>query len=273
MQMAGYRSARLNTLDQIDQQGNLIISIRDRTIEWNFVPSPEKWERSSERRCDAMKRTWVITLVIVLLTLGVPTWFSMAGLIQMRDNAQLVRAVKKGELIRVEALLARGADPNSRDYDEPLDAPTQNQSVFYALQSNGMSSWRGQRRKTVLEYAVDKDRENIELVRTLVQHGAKVDQPDDGGMTPTMIASWNNATETLNLLLDKGANVNFADKNGVTALMFAAMNGSMEAVKLLRAHGADPTVKDGTGQTALDKAESLGKGQVAQLLKPVTKRK
>ena len=60
-----------------------------------------------------------------------------------------------------------------------------------------------------------------------------VDEKDENGMTPLMVASANSHCEVVELLLDKGAAVDEQNKNGKTALMLAKDYGHTEVVQLL----------------------------------------
>ncbi|HLK61388.1 MAG TPA: ankyrin repeat domain-containing protein [Chthonomonadaceae bacterium] len=214
-----------------------------------------------------MNRKRIIGLVIVLILVALPTWSALSGLQRMRTNVLLVQAAKKGDLARATSLLSQGADPNCRDYDEHPSEEVQNQPMYSAGMQSGMIPWAGDRHKTVLQCALAREHENVELVRLLLQHGAKIQTTDEAGTTPLMLAAWFNAVESMKLLIGNGADVNVTDKNGYTPLMMAASNGSVEATKLLLSRGADPKVKDSLGQTAQDKADMLGKTQVAQVLR------
>ncbi len=59
-------------------------------------------------------------------------------------------------------------------------------------------------------------------------------------------------------LISKGADVNDRNDNGATPLMLAAMRGNKESVELLAAKGADVNVKANKGETALHLAAISG---------------
>src|SRR4051794_13963135 len=110
-----------------------------------------------------MNRKRIIGLTILLIVCGLPIWGVMSGLLRMRNNARLIQATKLGNLQEVESLLRRGSDPNSRDYDDHLNEIIQSSPANYGALQMGMSPWSGNRRMTVLECAVHRDRENAEL--------------------------------------------------------------------------------------------------------------
>ena len=71
--------------------------------------------------------------------------------------------------------------------------------------------------------------------------------------TPTAVI------QTVTLLLEHGAKVDTPENNGVYPLMRAAETGNLELVKLLIAHGADINVRDIKGRTVLEYARE-GRG-------------
>src|SRR5262249_17449499 len=91
-------------------------------------------------------------------------------------------------------------------------------------------------------------RPRSEVLRLLLDRGAKADATDDDGRTPLMFA---NSAAKVKLLVACGAVVNAADKWGETALMKAATAGDVEVVQALLDGGADVNARDPTGATAL----------------------
>jgi len=71
--------------------------------------------------------------------------------------------------------------------------------------------------------------------------------------TPTAVIN------TVTLLLEHGAKVDMPENNGVYPLMRAAQTGNLDLVKLLLAHGADINVRDNKGHTVLEYAKE-GRG-------------
>ncbi|MBI1759844.1 MAG: ankyrin repeat domain-containing protein, partial [Acidobacteria bacterium] len=67
-------------------------------------------------------------------------------------------------------------------------------------------------------------------------------------------------------LLRAGCDVNAADSNGSTPLMYAVRYNRPTTIRLLLQHGADIKAKDKSGLTALELAKQLGKPEIAQLL-------
>jgi uncharacterized protein len=124
------------------------------------------------------------------------------------NNEALLNAARDGDMGKVEQLLGRGADINSRD----------------------INGW------TPLMFAVGSS--HSKLTRLLLERGAAVNGQTKQGLTPLMKATLHNNSEILSLLLGKGADVNLRNAEGKTALDTAKDKGHKEAIELLNEHGA-----------------------------------
>jgi len=94
-----------------------------------------------------------------------------------------------------------------------------------------------------------------------------VNQPDERGFTPLVLATYLNQKDVTELLLANGADINAQDAMmGNTALMGVCFKGSHELAKLLVEKGADTTLKNKQGETALDFAQKGGFEEIVGLL-------
>jgi len=152
--------------------------------------------------------------------------------------SELSLAAMKGDVEKVELLLADGADVNG-------------------AQGDG---------STALHWAAY--REDAELVRRLLEAGADVTKRTRvGEMTPLFMAAQSGSGPAVELLLEAGADAGLASTNGTTPLMVAAASGSVAAVGPLLDHGVDPNAVDvNHGQTALMFAAASGRIDVMRLL-------
>ena len=82
-----------------------------------------------------------------------------------------------------------------------------------------------------------------------------------------MAAAMVNNTEVLRTLLDAGAKVNVTSNDGVTALMLAADEGHVNNVQLLIKASADINARDKSGKTALQYAQEKEHRVIVRLLK------
>ncbi len=68
----------------------------------------------------------------------------------------------------------------------------------------------------------------------LILAGAKLNAAEKGAATPLMHAAYRNQLDMLRLLVEKGAQVDYHDANGDSALSFAQEQGHQEALEYLQ---------------------------------------
>lgn len=120
---------------------------------------------------------------------------------------------------------------------------------------------------------------DLDSMKLLLDHGAHVDLPNRGGITPVMAAAGvgsssidtrgdytvpdvgERSRKAIQMLVEHGADIHAADEYGRTPLHGAAGWGWNEAVEYLVAQGADPMAKAQGGITPLDSAngQSIGR--------------
>ncbi|KAF0709758.1 hypothetical protein As57867_005715, partial [Aphanomyces stellatus] len=81
-------------------------------------------------------------------------------------------------------------------------------------------------------------RGHVDIVRTLLGSGAKIDCADNNGVTSLLIASVE-VLGDVKVLLARGADIYLAERHGMTHLLFACQNGHCEIVKALLGNGAN----------------------------------
>ena len=207
-------------------------------------------------------------------------------------GADLHVAARAGDVAAIAELLAKGADPNSRDGlgGTPLHDATWggHRKVVELLLSKGanVNARHKEGGSTPLHYAVITDRiEMVELLlargadpklrygqgstilhlsanrgyvsmsKYLIAQGAELNVRDDAGATPLEEAVWKGRVELVRLLLDNGAladDVNPKSGDGLTHI--AARRGHADVLALLIERGADPLKKSKEGATPIDEA-------------------
>ena len=103
---------------------------------------------------------------------------------------------------------------------------------------------------TILIIAIIEDY-TTDIVKLLLDRGAKIDEKNNKGQTAMMFASLKGFKEIVKLLLDYGANVDEKNNEGYTAMMFASLKGFKEVVKLLLDYGAEVDEKNNKGFNAI----------------------
>ncbi|KAJ6261091.1 Serine/threonine-protein phosphatase [Drechslerella dactyloides] len=123
---------------------------------------------------------------------------------------------------------------------------------------------------TPLHYAAVN--RNVEAVKLLLQHGARVNAKDDISETPLHYAFDTKghdpvaSKKVIALLLEHGAGVNEVDDDGQVPLYEAALLGDVELLELLLEHGADLHTVDNRGETPLHAAAMSGHTAACLLL-------
>ncbi len=202
------------------------------------VPKGGKWAASA-------------ALLLVLVPTGVWMLHALAPL--RPADQQLVDAVNRDDVVAVRALLARGADPNTRSVPTDLWEPP----VSTAIQRVWLRVSRPKsRREPVLTAAASRG--DADIVTALLDKGADPEVLDEYGSTPLVraVAPWPDgrpALPTVKALLAHGARVN-ARAGDSTALASAVYAGSPGVVSLLLQKGADVNARDGNGNIILEMA-------------------
>ena len=129
-------------------------------------------------------------------------------------------------LAMFQSLLVKGADPKAVDKSERA-------VLYFAIESG-----RARAVQALLASGVDPNRPpvagypppvtvasalgHVDIVRALLEQGARVDAPDAHGRTALMLAADNGEVEVVRLLAEKGANLNATNDRGQTALAIAS---------------------------------------------------
>lgn len=153
-------------------------------------------------------------------------------------NAELLDAVKDGNIETLQTLLEKGADVNAKDEYNTTALMWASQKsyaeVVQALLAKGVYD------VTAPEWVSEKsyDERVQVLLQTLLVNGADVNAKDNGGMTALMYASQRGRPEVVQTLLVNGADVNVKTNDDWTTLRLAKERGSSEVVQLLINSGA-----------------------------------
>ena len=187
------------------------------------------------------------------------------------DEKSFLRAASTSDEVAVSTFVAAGMSPNVKE-------PSTGGSALISAATRG----------------------DLEMVNTLLQSGADVNQTDEKGFTALLRALQNDREEIANILvarpeldvnaqgegganaligfvarqrvpavqdlLNRGANVNLPDSEGDTALNIAVQRGNVELVNMLLSKGADPNIKNKLGGTPLMWAGVFGRKEIAQIL-------
>ncbi len=93
--------------------------------------------------------------------------------------------------------------------------------------------------------------EQIDSIKTLLEHGTPANQIDEYGFTPLIEAAIADNHEIAKLLIQYGADTNQQDMLGSTALHWAAENNNLKLCQLLLENRANPNAYNFSGQPVL----------------------
>lgn len=93
---------------------------------------------------------------------------------------------------------------------------------------------------------------DVALIQAHIAAGSDLNQKDDFGSTPLIVATTFGKTEVARQLIKAGADLNATGADGGTALHGAAFYCRTEIVQALLRNGADPHVRNLFGSTALE---------------------
>jgi ankyrin repeat protein len=151
-----------------------------------------------------------------------------AVLISSPDGAELPEAAAAGDVRRMESLLARGTDLESRD-------------------SEG---------STALHHAARTG--NVAAMRLLVESGADINALGAEGRTAFHFAAREGQARSIEYLIHKRANFRIVDARGDTALHEAVACGRRDVAYMLMASGADPNATNYAGLPVMHRACDWG---------------
>jgi ankyrin repeat protein len=181
-------------------------------------------------------------------------------------NAELVPAIRKGDLTRVSELLAkRAADPNRvlADGSTPLSWAVESQDPAMVrlllgarARPNNATNAAAAPLMLACEYG------NVDILTQLLDAGADVKRGRPDGVAPLSLCAGNTPADIVVRLIKGGAGIDKADETGQTALMWAAARGRLDNVRLLLAAGADVNHTTADGFTPLFFALKSGKPDV-----------
>ena len=154
-------------------------------------------------------------------------------LIFAKTNTDLIDAVEKADIKKVEELLIKGSDPNAK---------------------NRLG-------KVALHYA--SKRGDVKIARLLLKHGADVNASSELDLTSLFYAVENGHTKMIELLLKNQANVHAVDGSEKTPLYYVLNKKSAE---LLLKYGANVHAQDTLNRTPLDYAKLNKRKEVVESL-------
>ena len=185
------------------------------------------------------------------------------------------KAITFDDVRSIDALLARGFDPNARDEkgQTPLFLSLREGAFKVATSLLGQPQTRldlaNAAGETALMMAALKGQ--TDWVQRLLDRGARLESPAPPAWTALHYAASGPEPRTVALLLARGALVDARSPNGTTALMMAARYGHEDAVQLLLQKGADARLRNDLDLGAADFARQAGREKLSAALAPLAR--
>ena len=213
--------------------------------------------RNRDARCIPHRPSVTFRLFLLALILG----FLGRGSAQSpppNSVDALIRAIQVRDLILIKKILNSGLDLNavSRDGTTLLEEATIHHLPDLAIEIIRRGADVNLRPGILLPPLIAAAEVCSEdVVRSLLEHGAKANAKDPEGDTALLVASAHcKDGRIVQILLKAGADPNASDDVGYTPLIAAAEGGNMRATEELIAAGADLNAVNSEGETALDVA-------------------
>ncbi|UOD49349.1 ankyrin repeat domain-containing protein [Orrella daihaiensis] len=204
----------------------------------------------------------VLFLVLMCFSVSLPV------LAQSRDDLWVY--VRNDQANAVQALLAQGLDPNTRDSrGNPIimQAVRDNAwDVFELVMNNrktDLNIMNGYQETPLMYVSLVG---NLDMAKQLVSKGAQINHL---GWTPLHYAAAKGQLPVVEFLLSKGALPNAPAPDGTSPIAMAAQAGAIDTVQALLAAGADPSAINTNGVDAVQAARDRGHTQLADALQKV----
>lgn len=145
-------------------------------------------------------------------------------------------------------------------------ASNNNLEMLRLLVENGVNiNKRDNRGYVPMDFALQND--NEEMMLFLIESGLKFEEKLAITKEPPLIwFAYKNNLKLVKILVEKGAKVNVKSSVGDTPLMFAVNNNNYEMVQYLVNHGAEVTAKNNDGDTLIQIAGRNRNRRIVQLL-------
>ena len=182
----------------------------------------------------------------------------------MVDEKEFINAVRNGELVKVEEILAQ--KPGWAGSKTPEGLPVVLLAAYYGHPDVAQALAEVRNDLDVFEAAATGKIDRLKTLAASRPELANAVAPD--GFQPLGLASFFGQAEAARFLLEHGAEVNAPSQNAqkVMPLHSAAARRSLEIARLLMEHGADPNARQADDFTPLQEAAANGQLELVALL-------
>jgi len=206
-------------------------------------------------------KTYLISLSVLCSFLALPS----QGLSQEAPEKPIWDAASDGDIEAIEAHIAAETDLNEQNETgyTPLHygvMKTRPGVVALLLEAGADPDVVNNQAKTPLDLAISGSKD--EIIDLLLEAGAAVEPPVDG----IHVLAWNNEVIGVKLHIYAGTDIDQADEFGNIPLLLAVENGHIGVLELLIKHEANLEVSDPDGFTPLIMSAELNHPELLQLL-------
>lgn len=133
------------------------------------------------------------------------------------------------------------------------------------LENTSLITQKDSNCRTMLHWAALNGKE--QLVEFLLKfQQCSVDESDDTGATPLILATLKGSLAICKMLIERGANVNKSNSNGHTPVKYAGSKNHKEILTYLLDCNGDPNARDHIGETPLHRVASMERHDCLQIL-------
>lgn len=133
------------------------------------------------------------------------------------------------------------------------------------LEDTSLVTQKDANHRSILHWAAIMGKERlVELLLKFKE--SPLDEPDDTGATPLILATLKGSMPICRMLIERGANVNQRNSNGHTPVKYASSKNHKELLSYLLDCGGDPNARDHIGDTPLHRAASMEHHECLRIL-------
>jgi len=185
----------------------------------------------------------------------------------------LGEASRLGFVAVVRILLNFGASPSvsTNDKTSPLHAASFEgfDEIVRLLVSSNSSIVNAKDIDGVTPLMLGAQENRVDVIKTLLEANANIDESDNTGSTALMVAVGSNHVESVSALLQASPDLSLRNNRGCTVLWISAASGNESIAQMLLSNGASVSDRSNDGHLPIEIAQRLGHQNIVNLLAKV----